>query len=91
METFTHMRCPELVLISGKVTITVNASGPNGVSQINIWVDNKSIQICKNVTTCVASWNVNNVSLGTHTIVASALDNSVPAQFLGNTLATVRK
>ena len=75
----------------GKVTITVDAAAANGISQINIWVDNKSLQICKKVTTCVASWNVNNVAPGSHTIVASALDNSSPTPFLGNAVITVRR
>jgi subtilisin family serine protease len=75
----------------GKVTITVNAAAANGISQINIWVDLKSVQICKKVTTCVASWNVNNVSAGNHTITASALDNTAPTPILGNARITVLK
>jgi hypothetical protein len=75
----------------GKVTITVNAAAANGISQINIWADLKSLQICKNVTTCAASWNLNNVSPGSHTITASALDNTSPTPILGNARITVQK
>ncbi len=75
----------------GKVTITVNADAANGISQINIWADLKSLQICRNATTCVASWNVSNVSPGGDTITASALDNTLPNPILGNATITVRK
>ncbi len=77
-------------LTARKETIEVTASDTSGVSLIEIWVDNKRLKSCANVTTCSYSWNLAKVTKGTHTLKAVAVDNS-PAKNRAETTITVTK
>lgn len=60
----------------GTVKINTSATDLSGISQIQIYFDNKLLTTCSLVTTCSASQAVNKLSTGSHTIKATSTDNS---------------
>lgn len=66
---------PDKLPKKGSVKVTANASDANGISLIEIKIDNKLVKTCQNVNTCQYNWNVSPLKTGTtHTVVATATD-----------------
>jgi thermitase len=61
---------------NGILNISVTASDTSGISSIIIAADGTTLATCANITTCTASWSGKQISNGTHTISATAIDAS---------------
>ena len=64
--------------IKGKsnVNISVLATDQNVISTINIYTDNNLVQTCSLTSNCSYSWPGKYITTGSHTITATAIDNS---------------
>jgi len=60
----------------GIVKINVTASDLSGISKIEIYLDNKILKTCTNVTTCSYNQNAGKLTLGVHYITAIAYDKA---------------
>jgi hypothetical protein len=74
----------------GNVNVTAHATDASGIASIVISIDGTVQKTCTAVTTCTYNWNMNQVSSGSHTILATAKDNASP-QNTGTATMTVTK
>jgi subtilisin family serine protease len=74
----------------GSVKVTANATDASGIASIAIVIDSIQVKSCINVTTCTYSWNMNQATKGSHTIVATAKDNANPPN-IGTSTNTVNQ
>jgi glucan endo-1,3-alpha-glucosidase len=72
--TFTSPGNGAVYKANGAVNITASASDPNGVASITIGGDSRSLMTCTNATSCSATWQGKQITRGTHTISATAIN-----------------
>jgi hypothetical protein len=58
------------------INISVSATGPNPIASITIMGDNTNLQTCTSAGSCSAVWRGANISEGTHTVKAIAVDTA---------------
>jgi len=73
----------------GDLTISTSASDQNGIASVTIKFDGVSIATCKK-SICTGKVPVSTISVGTHNIAVTAVDNSEQSNEATKTI-TVRK
>ena len=65
-------------VIKGKkdITVTATASDNSGISSLELFIDNNLVKTCSLSNTCSYLWLGKNITVGTHTLTARAVDNS---------------
>jgi len=74
----------------GNTTISASATDASGIAQITLMADGTILKTCSSASTCSLSWSNKAVASGTHTITATAIDNSSNSN-TGSTSITVTK
>jgi Bacterial Ig domain len=61
---------------NGTINIAASASDASGIASITIKGDSTTLNKCTNTTSCSAQWQGKNITKGTHTISATAINNA---------------
>lgn len=76
---------------TGKLNIIGNAYDESGISKIQIYVSNKLVATCSNVTSCSYQLNIKKLAKGTHVINVNAYDKTNALNMGTSTLSIIRK
>ena len=72
----------------GNVNVSAYASDSSGIASIVLKIDGTTVKTCTAVTSCSYKWTINKISVGSHTVVATATDK---AGFTSSASVTVTK
>ena len=72
------------------VKITATASDASGISRIEMFLDNASIKVCSQATSCQTKYSTTSLAKGSHTVTVTATDQA-PSPNTGSASITVIK
>lgn len=87
--TFNQPQNGAILSSKGSETISASAIDPSGISSMMIAIDGKTEKTCTG-SPCSTNWTLSKAPAGTHTITATATDNS-PNRNIATTSITVTK
>ncbi len=74
----------------GSMSIKITASDSSGIATITIALDGTVTKTCTGATTCQVNTAVNKLAVGSHTITASATDNSTNKNTASTTISVTK-
>ena len=89
--TITSPAAGALLPRKGTAKIAATASDASGISRIEVFIDQKSVKVCSNTSSCSMNWSVNNVAAGSHSITVTATDKGGPTPNMASGSITVVK